>query len=156
MFATNAHKPARLSWCVCDEAVIELLSFKSKTPPGVVMSVNCKINANRLIVYYRAACNWVGFLFPLITPIQSGVDNLEMELSIFSFEVFQLEQFGEQESFCVIRVLSDSISIGLTKQFTITSLTYKIMIFNYRKQSSGSIMGKHFDPTLKWKNRNNF
>ena len=61
------------------------------------MSVNCKINANRLIVYYRATCNWVGFLFPLITPIQSGVENLEMELSIFSFEVFQLEQFGEQE-----------------------------------------------------------
>ena len=120
------------------------------------MSVNCKINANRLIFYYRATCNWVGFLFPLITPIQSGVENLEMELSIFSFEVFQLEQFGEQESFCVIRVLSDSISIGLTKQFTITSLTYKIMIFNYRKQSSGSIMGKHFDPTLKWKNRYHF
>ena len=117
------------------------------------MSVNCKINANRLIVYYRAACNWVGFLFPLITPIQSGVENLEMELSIFSFEVFQLEQFGEQESFCVIRVLSDSIDIGPSKQITITRLTYQIVLFNYRKQSSGSIMGKHFDPTLKWKNR---
>ena len=89
------------------------------------MSVNCKINANRLIVYYRAACNGVGFLFPLITPIQSGVENLEMELSIFSFEVFQLEQFGEQESFYVIRVLSDSIGIGLTKQFTISGKPIK-------------------------------
>ena len=89
------------------------------------MSVNCKINANRLIVYYRAACNGVGFLFPLITPIQSGVENLEMELSIFSFEVFQLEQFGEQESFRVIRVLTDSISIGLSKQITITGKPIK-------------------------------
>ena len=77
-------------------------------------SVNRKINADSLVIYYCAVCYWVGFLCPLIIlPIQSRVDNLEVELSIFSFVVFQLEQFGKQESVWVIRVLFDSISIGL-------------------------------------------
>ena len=115
LFATNGHMPfCCWSWCVSDERITSESTSTSKTTPFPLFSIIWKINANRDVVYYRAVCYWVGFLCPLIIPsIQSRVDNLEVELSIFSFVVFQLEQFGKQESVWVIRVLIDSISIGL-------------------------------------------
>ena len=116
LFATNGHSPfCCWSWCVSDERILSESTSTSKTTPRVAISVFRIINADRDVVYYRAVCYWVGFLCPLIILliIQSREDNLEVELSIFSFVVFQLEQFGKQESVWVIRVLFDSISIGL-------------------------------------------
>ena len=73
-------------------------SPKCQTAPGLAQSVNLIIQMDRLKPLYRAGCDWVGCLQPLIAPSQFREDNLEVKLSVFSSEVFQLVQSGEQQS----------------------------------------------------------
>ena len=110
--ATNARIIIPCSWWIRDEGTMSS-SAESETTPGIFMSIDLKIKFNSLVAFYRVVSHWVWCLFPLITPTQLGIDKSQVKFSIFQSKPFQLVQSGEQQSFWIIRVLTESLSIRL-------------------------------------------
>ena len=136
--ASNAHMPVLCIWGVRDEGCPPgIVSWKSKTAPGTIRSITFIIKFNRLEAFYRALCYWVWCLYPLIAPTQFRVDNLEVKLSVSSSELFQLVQSGEQQSWWIVRVITESLIIRLSEEISGKTIKLSHLIWTNLKQSSG-------------------
>ena len=136
--ASNAHMPVLCIWGVRDEGCPPgIVSWKSKTAPGTIRSITLIIKFNRLEAFYRALCYWVWCLYPLITATKSRVDDLEVKLSVSSSELFQLVQSGEQQSWWIVRVITESLIIRLSEEISGKTIKLSHLIWTNLKQSSG-------------------
>ena len=126
---TNAHPPMPFSWCIADKAGLAS-SAKAKTSPGITVSVDVIVKFKRLEPFYCVVQYWVWRLYPLVTAPQFRIDNLQVKLSILSSEVLQLVQSGEQQSCWIIRVLTESLSVILSKEDVRNSSTNHMTTWN--------------------------
>ena len=145
--ASNAHMPVLCIWGVRDEGCPPgIVSWKSKTAPGTIRSITLIIKFNRLEAFYRALCYWVWCLDPLITSAKFRIDNLQVKLSVLSSEVFKLVQSGEQQSCWIIRVLTESLSVILSKEDVRNSSTNHMTTWNSPPATSWENTLSQFEP----------
>ena len=142
---TNARMPFSVSWCIADKGFLAS-SAKAKTSPGITVSVDVIIKFKRLEPFYCVVQHWVWRLYPLVAPTQFRIDNLQVKLSILSSEVFQLVQSGEQQSCWIIRVLTESLSIGLSKEDVRNSSTNHMTTWNSPPATSWENTLSQFEP----------
>ena len=103
LLTAETHPPIICCRGVTDQRFPKVSRTASQSTPGFSISIGGVIQLHRLESFNLRLSGRVGGLSPLVTPPQLGEDDFEVKTSVFSSEVLQLVQPGEQESRLVPR-----------------------------------------------------